>query len=318
MGYAYEDLSDSQFEGLVVEACRHLFGEGIQSFAAGRDGGRDGRFQGTAEKFPSSAAPWSGITVIQAKHTNSTNTHFSDANFSGITASSILTKELARVRLLVEAGELDNYILFANRRLGGVTAGSIKSRIANDIGIQESQVHLCGIEYMDSLLRRYPELVLASGITPFSGPLLVSSYDIAEVILALSAQLDAAPMSGFLGVVDRVSYGEKNLLNNMSESFASELSRRYLSQTDHISKFLSDPGNVAVRERYDGAVTDFQLKIVAKRHEYETFDDVFNYLADFLIGRDSVLAVNKPLTRAMIFYMYWHCDIGEVARAEAD
>lgn len=71
MGYPYEDLSESQFEALVIEASRQLLGKGVQGFATGVDGGRDGRFEGLAEGFPSRPTPWSGITVIQAKHTMS-------------------------------------------------------------------------------------------------------------------------------------------------------------------------------------------------------------------------------------------------------
>lgn len=39
MGYPWEDLDDAQFERVVVEIARELFGIGVQSFAAGRDGG---------------------------------------------------------------------------------------------------------------------------------------------------------------------------------------------------------------------------------------------------------------------------------------
>lgn len=43
------------------------------------------------------------------------------------------------------------------------------------------------------------------------------------------------------------------------------------------------------------------------------------YLIDLLFGRDASLRQlgNKRLTRAMIFYMYWNCDIGKVEDASA-
>ena len=43
MRFAYEDLSDHQFEELVVFLCRHLLGMGTQGFAKGVDGGRDAK-----------------------------------------------------------------------------------------------------------------------------------------------------------------------------------------------------------------------------------------------------------------------------------
>ena len=41
MRYAYEDLSDDQFESLIVAICQFLLGAGVQGFATGPDGGRD-------------------------------------------------------------------------------------------------------------------------------------------------------------------------------------------------------------------------------------------------------------------------------------
>ncbi len=40
----------------------------------------------------------------------------------------------------------------------------------------------------------------------------------------------------------------------------------------------------------------------------------FNYLLDMLIDRSGILRSNKSLTRAMLYYMYWNCDIGRDKR----
>ena len=69
MKFAYEDLSDDQFEKLIVFLCQHLLGISVQGFAKGPDGGRDAKFVGTAELHPSKAAPWIGTIIVQAKHT---------------------------------------------------------------------------------------------------------------------------------------------------------------------------------------------------------------------------------------------------------
>lgn len=64
---------------------------------------------------------------------------------------------------------------------------------------------------------------------------------------------------------------------------------------------------------YESVTDEFQLKIIAKRKNYHTFDDVMEYLVDLLFNRDAVLRQHayKRLTRAVLFYMYWNCDIGE-------
>ena len=70
MQFAYEGLSDDQFESLIVFLCQRLLGISVRDFAKGPDDGRHAKFVGTAELHPSKAAPWAGMTIIQAKHTN--------------------------------------------------------------------------------------------------------------------------------------------------------------------------------------------------------------------------------------------------------
>ena len=45
----------------------------------------------------------------------------------------------------------------------------------------------------------------------------------------------------------------------------------------------------------------------------QTFDQVLNYLLDLLFSRDPILRQHKHkrLTRTVLFYMYWICDIGK-------
>ncbi|WP_342743283.1 ABC-three component system protein [Corynebacterium phocae] len=54
------------------------------------------------------------------------------------------------------------------------------------------------------------------------------------------------------------------------------------------------------------------MTIVAHRQEYQSFDLVMNYLFDLLPKRDPVLRQTryKRLSRALLYYMYWNCDIG--------
>jgi hypothetical protein len=43
-------------------------------------------------------------------------------------------------------------------------------------------------------------------------------------------------------------------------------------------------------------------------------------LLDLLFGRDPILNqhAHKRLTRTVLFYMYWNCDIGQTNDAETD
>ena len=297
VSYPFEDIGDTQFESVVLQCMKKLFGAGVQGFSTGPDGGRDARFVGTAERFPSAASPWIGTTIGQAKHTVATNTHYSDPAFSSSAKSSVLSKEIVRITKLVEAAELDNYILFSNRRLGGVVGPKLTKALAETTGIPPAQVHLAGVEYLDDLLFEYPDILRLAKVDPVDGPLLVSSADLAEVILAIADELNVSPAPEDPPPVLRVTFREKNAFNSMSAEFADQLSRRYLGRTAQIDDFLADPGNTDLLARYEATVEDFQLKIVAKRKDHQSFDDVFNHLVEVLVSRDGVLR-DGPITRS--------------------
>lgn len=314
MALILEDLDDMQFERLTVECMRKLFGSGVKSFAPGPDGGRDAMFNGTAERFPSEAEPWTGVTIGQAKHTMATNSHFSDPDFSGGKDDAVLEKEKKRVKKLVKSNEIDCYFLMTNRRQGGVVGPKLEKDFSEATGLARDRVFFAGSEFVNDLIHRYPDLPELAKIDPIDGPLLVSSWEIAEVILAISEELDtsvAAPSSP----VDRVSFENKNKLNSMSEEFADKLKKNYLRYSLQIEQFLAEPGNEEALANYENAVEDFQLTIIAKRKDFQSFDDVFNHLFTTLASRDGVLGRNRRLLRTMLFYMYWHCDIGKVPDA---
>ena len=321
MKFAYEDLSDDQFEVLIVLLCQRLLGIAVQGFAKGPDGGRDAKFVGTAELHPSKAAPWVGTVIVQAKHTNGYNRSFSELDFYSTSSSNtVVGKEVPRIKKLREAKQLDHYMLFANRRLTGNSETEIRDHIAAECGVPASSIYLCGLEQLELWLKRFPEVAQEANLDAVDSPLIVSPDDLAEVVQALARQKD-----GLTALLDdpptvRVTYEEKNALNNMTAAYAKEQRRKYLKETAQIRTFLAAPENIELLRMYESVVDEFQLKILAKRKDYQTFDEVMEYLVDLLFSRDPVLRqhAHKRLTRAILFYMYWNCDIGEVDDAAAN
>lgn len=321
MKFAYENLGDDQFEKLVVCLCQHVLGISVQGFAKGPDGGRDAKFVGTAELFPSKAAPWVGTTIIQAKHTNGCNRNFSESDFfSKTAANTVLGKEIPRIRKLRAAKQLDHYMLFANRRLAGNAETEIREYIATECGIPATSIYLCGVEQLETWLKHFPQAAKDADLDPVDSPLIVSPDDLAEVVQVLARQIDGVTVLLDDPPTPRVTYEQKNALNNMSVEYAKAQRRKYLKETTQIRTFLAAPENLELLRMYESVADEFQLKIIAKRKNYQTFDELMEYLVDLLFGRDPVLRQNthKRLTRAMLFYMYWNCDIGEVDDAAAD
>lgn len=316
MKYAYEDLSDDQFEELVVFICQKLLGMGVQPFAKGKDAGKDARFHGTAAEIPSPSDSWKGKVIIQAKHTNGINRSCSETDFfnpDDISASTILGKEVPRIANLRKDGELDHYMIFTNRRLTAGTEVEIRRFISKKCDIPEESILIYGVGHIELLLKAYPDIADKAKINPVDSPLIVSPDDLSEIIEALAAN-DVVDPSTFDPPVPRVGYATKNILNNMDPDYAKEIRKRYLKETATIQAFLAAPENRYLLEKYESVVEEFQLKILAKRKPEQTFDAVLEYLIDLLFARDPVLIKrgNKRLTRAMLFYMYWICDLGKV------
>ncbi|NSX37626.1 hypothetical protein HTS88_14635 [Pseudarthrobacter oxydans] len=318
--YDYEDMSPTGFENLVIAICQRLLGYGVIGFAPGPDGGRDAKFHGTADLHPSARSPWSGKTIVQAKHTNGNNKYFSEPDFfSASGQSATLTEEVVRVSKLIESGNLDNYMVFANRILSGNAESEIRTYISLKTGLAEESIYLCGRDQLDMHLKTWPDVARVGEIAALDAPLLVDSNELAEIIEALHGDLPPAALAAVDDIpVDRVSYAEKNRLNRLTDSYAKDRRRRYLADCFRIQEFLESPDNADVMRLYESVVDEFQARILSKRSLFENFDDVLEYLLELLFSRNPLLRRFKRLTRVIVFYMYWHCDIGETSDAEAD
>ncbi|WP_372971500.1 ABC-three component system protein [Marinobacter sp.] len=310
--YAYSDLSDGQFEELVLAICQRLFGLATQGFAKGPDGGRDAKFVGTAEMYPSTSSPWQGTTIIQAKHTIGLNKSFTESDFfSKDNENCVIQKEIPRIQSLISKGDLDNYLLIANRRLTGNGESQIVSYISSACNLPQSQIKVCGIEQLESWLKFFREIPDQVHLDPVDAPLLVSPDDLAEVIQALDGQKASFKTIDDTPPTPRVEYKTKNEINNFTVEGARYWRSRFLKETPKIDSFLSAPQNSKFVKMYESTVDEFQCNIIAKRKDHQNFDEVLNHIFRSLVERDPDLRRHRSLTRAMLFYMYWNCDIGE-------
>ncbi|NOL51807.1 ABC-three component system protein [Pelistega suis] len=313
--YHYEDIEAPQFEKLVIAICQHILGEGVQGFTAGRDGGKDGVFVGKANSYPSLQTPWEGTIVIQAKHTYGINKHFLETDFYG-NNSCVLSKEAEKIKKLISNNQLTHYMLFANRKLTGDASSKVRNFISQKTNLSEQNIAILGIDDLDNWLNRYPDIPQRRDINlqPLNIAPLIDPNNLAKVISCFSHVFatETKTMDRYVAnSIQRTTFSEKNNLNEMPENFGKELVKLYMPLIPNIDNFLHDPQNRLILENYQEAVEEFQLKyILKKRTEGLSFDKIFNNLVDYLTNRDFTLKQNKRLTRAMVFYMYWSCDIG--------
>lgn len=313
----YHDLSEDQFERLVIAICAWLLGPGIQGFSKGPDGGKDARFCGRAERFPSAASPWDGRVVIQAKHTDLINRKFSEPDFASDAASSVLSEEISRIRKLRADGELDYYLLFSNRRLAGVAEQKTRKRISEAAGIDESAVHLCGEEALDQYLTWEPDILRRAGINPFDVQPFINPSDLARVIRAFSEArnyFSNALADNAYPPERRVSLEEKNLINGLSQDYSKRI-EGYIKEFAPVQDFLAAPENSTLLRCYEDTAEDLNGFVLAHKKERHSFDQVLERLFKLLIDRDYDLRVNRRITRTVFYYMYWNCDLGSERNA---
>lgn len=310
--YRYEALTPTEFEGLVLEICQALLGEGTRGFSEGPDGGRDARFDGVANGYPSRFAPWKGTTIIQAKHTNRTDASFSDADFSG--SSGTLSKEIPSIKKLVEQHKLDHYMLFANRRLSGRTDDEIISRISKECGIDVSDIHVCGVEELDQFLAKHKEIAERRSLGMLTIPLPLTRDNLVEVIEGVNKALILPNKPGKDEPVSRTSLERKNVLNGVSEEDIKPLRKLYLKDSAEIDRFLASPINQDLLEKYVEATSELNERLPHLKKLHGDFMGAYYAVNDILLG-DASLAKHRRLVKSVLFYMYWHCDFG---RSEAD
>jgi len=114
MKYPLENLADDkEFKDLVALICEQILGIGTIVFSPGKDGGKDAKFIGKANKFPSETSLWEGKIIIQAKHTERPNASCSELGFKRILKNEVIPA----IKRLLSNNEIDYYLIFTNRKL---------------------------------------------------------------------------------------------------------------------------------------------------------------------------------------------------------
>ena len=147
MKYPLYYLNDQEFEDLVSFICEKILGIGLIVFSEGKDGGRDGKFTGRAQNFPSSQNPWDGKFIIQAKHTTNPIASCSDSGFK-----TILEKEIPKIKEIKTEHKIDYYLVFTNRKLSGIQEPLLEDLLTEETGVKNC---IIGLERIQLYIREY-------------------------------------------------------------------------------------------------------------------------------------------------------------------
>lgn len=298
MKYPLQNLDDTEFEDLVALICSNILGIGTVVFSKGTDFGKDAKFYGRANNFPSESKPWEGKIVIQAKHTVKVNASCSDSAFQTIIKNEIIPA----INILKEADKIDFYLLFTNRKLSGGKDAKIEDVFENEVGIEN---RLIGLETIEFWINQYPKI--AKTLNKLLLPLSFDENDLKEIINSFS-KVDKK--KGELPKIPKRDIEKKNELNKLSKEYFNNVIKKNLLYLEQIREFLTNPINSEYLGKYENTIDDINEEIIIHRDEFDKFDLIFNFLYKFIVENNPELKSNRSLVRLFLHYMYYNCDIG--------
>jgi len=302
--YPLNELSSGEFENVVTSICEEILGMGTLIFSEGKDGGRDAKFTGRANSFPSEASPWDGKMIIQAKHTVKIGASCSESDFS-----TTLKKEVLSIKVLRDDNKLDYYLIFTNRKLSGLQDPKIENFIVEELDVENV---IIGEERIQKWIQNYASIVKKNNLSRLLLPLEFYEDDL-KTLITRFAKIDfnGKEIQEIIRNNDRIPISEKNKLNKLSQDYFNGIFKKSMNDFSKIETFIKNPKNEEIQNFYDNTIDDIQSKIIVKRSEFNTFEEIIEYLYDFVFQNHlNELKNDRRLIRTFLHYMYFHCDIG--------
>lgn len=311
MDYRLELLHADDFENMVNTICQNILGMGLISFASGKDGGRDGRFDGSADNYPSVSGSWEGKFIIQSKHTSNPIASCSDNDFT-----KIVNEEIEKIKILKLNNEIDNYLLFTNRKYSGVKGEALRNKMILETGIEN--IVILGKETINNnFLNSHKDIVRQYRLDLNHIPFNFSDEEIKEIILEFKNQLPRISqevkkkvneLKHDFGIIDKT---EKNIKNNLSkEYYEDEILSRSLLEFDTLDAFLKDPLNSELKDYYFDTAHELNQMISLKRGNFDVFEEIFIFIYKSICDGAVGLKGSKRHVTTFLHYMYYECLIG--------
>lgn len=297
-------IDDDEFQNLASHICLDILGTGAVVFAPGKDGGRDGTFEGTAQKYPSTSSPAKGKFVIQAKHTAEPYASVEDSSFK-----TLWKKELTKVQSLTQSGECDVYLLFTNRRCTAKQKTDLKATI-RAVGVKK-----CEVFCRDTItlhLQANSNLVSVCGLDKPKHPFNIQPEELSLVIQDFHKALSKNGSGDSLHDFDYVALEQKNRINHLGSDYFSEyIKTDSMPLFSQIRSFLENPRNTELRDQYHATCDEIKGKLLASQTRFSRFEEAFFFLYDILTAQSPTLKSKRKLVNVFLHYMYCDCDIGK-------
>lgn len=312
-------MSDDDFEGMSNAICQNILGFGVISFTKGRDGGKDGRFNGKANSFPSKSKPWNGKMIIQSKHTENPISKCTDGDFF-TNKESIINKEIKRLKKLKKEEGLDYYLLFTNRKYSGGADCKIKKKLIEDLEISENSFEIIGIETINTMLSRDEgkSIVQQFQLNKYHFQFDFSDEEIKQIIIAFKEQLELIE-DDLINKAEEIKYDykridikKKNQKNKLGQDYFDDvIAKNSLQDFTKIQTFLSNPINSDLKDMYFDIANELNSIIAIKRENFGAFEEIFHFIYERICSNESRLKGKKRHVNTLLHYMYYECEIGK-------
>ena len=311
MDYRLEEINDIKFEELINTICQKILGIGVITFAEGKDGGRDGKFDGTAENYPSKVDSWKGKFIIQAKHTSNPNASCSDSDFE-----KLINIEIPKIKILKNEGEIDNYLIFTNRKYTGIKGERLLKKIKKETGLKN--IAIIGKENINNLyLNQNRDIVKLFQLDKHHIPFDFSDEEIKDIIIEFKKQLPKisdevkAKVSDVKYDFNDIEKDIKNQKNFLSlEYYQNEILSKSLMDFDKIKYFLEDEINSDFKDYYYDIASELSGMITLRRDNFDAFEEVIIFIYQKITDGSNELKGSKIHIKTLLHYMYMNCEIG--------
>ena len=301
MKYPLENLTDTEFEDLVALICDQVLGMGTMVFSLGKDGGKDAKFYGKANNYPSKTEPWNGKIIIQAKHTQRYGASCSDGDFKRI----IKIEVIPVISKLIKDNEIDFYLLFTNRKLSGIE----DKKIEDIFGKTNIENRLIGLERIQLWLKEYSNIAKILKLNRLLLPLDFNENDLKKIILSFSKI--SLKKSNLFEIPQSRNIEKKNDINKLSKDYFNYVIKKNLTYFSQVKEFLENPINEDHLTKYQNTIDDINEEIFIYRDDYDKFEELINYLYKRILSNAPDLDNKRSLIRLFLHYMYYNCDIGK-------
>ena len=195
-----------------------------------------------------------------------------------------------------------------------MTAGSeakIQKQIKKEVP-KIISISIWGKERIHSFLDGHKHLHEEFGFSNFRSPLNIRPEDLQEVIESFRNYIPSDPNNkNFRGDFNYTKIDKKNAINNLSKEYYKYIKESTEKDFLYIEDFLKNPRNKKYLKMYNETAQDFRGVIIAKRNEYDKFDEILEEILNIICEKQKNNNMKPMIIRTFLHFIYFSCDIGK-------